>query len=137
LIWRIASFAKYPAESGAVQQQPAFDVRVGDGKHHWRKRGGNRFGGIVNFSRASVQPSAVGVCGYDNQIWQRAALSRQISHICAKLIHNPAVPFLSAYPIQLHWDTVAGSQPERQPADNQLVSKVFDKQSNLTHQSPL
>jgi hypothetical protein len=68
LIRCVTASANRPAECGAVQQQPAFDVRIGDGRDYWREKGGHRFSYIVNFAEAIVQSAAVGIGGDDNQV---------------------------------------------------------------------
>ena len=61
LIGRVASLAEHNFECGAIEQQPAFDMRVGNGKNY---RSGRVL--IVEFFDAIFPTFAVGVCSDDD-----------------------------------------------------------------------
>ena len=129
----VAAPAEYPAESGAVQQQPAFNVRVGNSQN---QRRGGRSRPRCHFPNKLLQALAVGVDGDDNQIGIGAALVGQVPQIETEFLPNPGVAPHGAPPIQPYRYANLSSHPLRQSPHNLPMGVILPEQGNFKHRNP-
>lgn len=123
---------KHDLEGSAVQEQPAFDMRV-------RNRMNDRCRRVLgcDLPDSLAKALTVGVGSDDNQIRLPAALLPQVTRISLKFSCDPAVAASRTEPSLTDLDATLLGDSRHQSADHDLVPVIFAEQSDFIHRSRL
>ena len=125
-----AGLAEYGLEGQTVEQQPTFNMRVGNSKNHLHR---NVL--VSDFLDSLVQSLAIGVCSDDDQVRQTITLPVEITQEFLEFPDYPAVPMGCGTPVESYRNAVFLCHSLDKRANNLLVRVVFYKELNLTHRS--